>query len=220
MAISFRDLDEPPLRSRHAPPIAILRVVPWTDGSQCGEFDPRSRYVERFWLSVLGPSAVWMLRRLAEGLDDHPEGFELDLDDLACRLGLGRSSSRHSPLRRAIGRCAHFGLVLPCDDDVLKTRQRFPPVPRRHVLRMPIELQEEHRGWQSIAATANDGLLLRRRARLLALDLRELDVDVASIELRLLRRGIHPATAFEAAHWAWSAATGADQVKGVALSRV
>ena len=156
---------------------------------------------------------MWILRRLAEGLDDRPEGFDLDLDDLAASLGLGRSSSRHAPLRRAIGRCTHFGLVRQSDDEILESRRRLPQVPRRHLFRMPLTLQEEHRAWGSTTA-ATDGLLLRRRARLLALDLRELDVDPASIERYLLRRGVHPATAFEAARWAWSAAAESDRPSG------
>src|SRR6187399_2652384 len=53
-----------------------LTVVAWFDPflAQQG-YDPRSAYVERFWLGVLGPSATWLLRRLARGLDSHPDGF-------------------------------------------------------------------------------------------------------------------------------------------------
>jgi hypothetical protein len=187
-------------------------VVTWEDAADDGQFDPRSRYVERFWLSVLGPSAVWILRRLADGLDDRPDGFDLDLDDLAGHLGLGRSTSRHAPLRRAIGRCSHFGLVRESGEEVLESRRRLPQVPRRHLFRMPTTLREEHRHWESATDGADDGLLLRRRARLVALDLRELGVDDGSIERHLLRRGVHPAIAFEAARWAWSPAAEADRL--------
>src|SRR5580693_4064481 len=95
-------LQAPTRAAPHTHSPTILRVVTWEDAADDGQFDPRSRYVERFWLSVLGPSAVWILRRLADGLDDRPDGFDLDLDDLAGHLGLGRSTSRHAPLRRAI----------------------------------------------------------------------------------------------------------------------
>jgi hypothetical protein len=39
--------------------IPTLRVLPWPDPviDQVG-YDPRSRYVERFWLGILGPVRV------------------------------------------------------------------------------------------------------------------------------------------------------------------
>ena len=45
-----------------------LQVLPWSDPviDQLG-YDPRSRYVERFWLGILGPSATWLMRYLVDG---------------------------------------------------------------------------------------------------------------------------------------------------------
>ena len=37
--------------------------------------DPRSDYVETFWLTVLGPSAVFTLRRFAHWLDHEEDVF-------------------------------------------------------------------------------------------------------------------------------------------------
>ena len=50
-----------------------LHVVRWHDPliDQLG-YDPRSRYVEQFWLGVLGPSTTLLIRHLADALD----GFE------------------------------------------------------------------------------------------------------------------------------------------------
>ncbi len=47
------------------PSVAILPVRPWPDGviDALGH-DPRSLYVERFWLGILGPSTTWLLRFL------------------------------------------------------------------------------------------------------------------------------------------------------------
>ena len=47
--------------------IPTLQVLPWSDPviDQVG-YDPRSRYVERFWLGILGPSATWLMRYLVE----------------------------------------------------------------------------------------------------------------------------------------------------------
>ena len=43
-----------------------LTIRPWPDEviDRLG-FDPRSPYVERFWLGVLGPSTTWLMRRFA-----------------------------------------------------------------------------------------------------------------------------------------------------------
>jgi GNAT superfamily N-acetyltransferase len=182
-----------------------MHVVEWRDSSLAeAGVDPRSCYVEMFWLPALGPSTTWLLRRLADRLDAEPDGFDLALDETARGLGLGWSDSRHAPLRRAIERCVRYGLARRDSPRLLSVRRRLPPVPRRHLLRLPVALQEQHRAWESAELDPGEAVRLRRRARLVALDLRDLGVDDACIERHLLRRGVHPATAFEAARWVWS----------------
>ena len=176
--------------------------------------DPRSLYVETFWLGVLGPSATWLLRRLADRLDIEPEGFELDLDETARGLGVGLSDRRDSPLRRAIERCLRYGMARRPGADSLAVRRHVPLVARRQLMRLPLALQERHRTWETERQDPDEAVRLRRRTRLVALDLRELGVDDACIERHLLRRGVHPATAFEAARWAWSPEGEADRPYG------
>jgi hypothetical protein len=191
---------------------ATLRVERWARPEVTGTtFDARAHYVEQFWLPVLGPSAIWLLRRLADRFDDDPDGFEFDLDEAARCLGLGASASRHAPLRRALARCVRFGLARRPAAEKLEVVERLPRVLPRHLIRLPISLQEQHRAWVDAEARADESVRLRRQARLVALDLRELGVDDASIERHLLRRGVHPATAFEAARWAWSPESEADR---------
>ena len=36
-----------------------------------------------FWLGVLGPTATWLMRRLAAGLDHQPDGYQIDLASTA-----------------------------------------------------------------------------------------------------------------------------------------
>ena len=76
-------------------------VRPWIDPVVDDDgFDPRSRYVELFWLGVLGPTATWLMRRLVAGLDS-PEGYDLDLDATARAMGLSYSADgRHRSARR------------------------------------------------------------------------------------------------------------------------
>ena len=90
----------------------VLHVRPWPDDviDHLGH-DPRSTYVEDYWLSLLGPSTTWLLRRLAAGFEYSPEGFDLDLAETARSLGLGDRSGRHSPFVRSINRTVQFGLA-------------------------------------------------------------------------------------------------------------
>src|SRR3954468_992994 len=69
-------IPDPPLPHDH------LHVTPWPDPviDALGH-DPRSLYVEQFWLGILGPSTTWLLRRLVAGLEAEPAGFELPLAD-------------------------------------------------------------------------------------------------------------------------------------------
>ena len=52
--------------------------------------DPRSLYVETFWLPTLGPTAVLLLRHLAAKFDESPKGIELPVADTSQALGVGQ----------------------------------------------------------------------------------------------------------------------------------
>ena len=78
------------------PPQATIR--PWVDPVvDVRGHDPRSTYVERYWLSVIGPTATWIMRRFAECFDAQPDGFELDLDHMASTMGLSFTKGMASP---------------------------------------------------------------------------------------------------------------------------
>jgi hypothetical protein len=128
----------------------ILAVRPWPDPviDDLG-FDPRSVYVERFWLGVLGPSTTWLLRRIAAGFDDQPDGFDLPLGDTARALGLGDRGGRHSPFLRSVNRTIQFELAYPSGVDQLAVRRCLPPLSRRQVAKLPAELQASHQRWQA-----------------------------------------------------------------------
>jgi len=181
-----------------------LRICAWPDAviESLGH-DPRSWYVETFWLGVLGPSTTWLLRRLVAGLEERPDGYELALADTARALGLGDRGGRHSPFLRALHRTVLFELAEPRPDGVLAVRRRLPPLSRRHVLRLPASLQEVHRCWQEeqLQLPSHDGQ--RRRSRQLALSLLELGENREATEHQLLRWRYHPAMAQESTAWAW-----------------
>src|SRR5215831_455490 len=69
-----------PMNTAPAFPADSLTIKPWPDAViDTVGLDPRSAYVETFWLGVLGPSTTWLLRRLVNGLEASPSGYDLDL---------------------------------------------------------------------------------------------------------------------------------------------
>jgi hypothetical protein len=181
----------------------ILPVRPWPDGviDALGH-DPRSAYVERFWLSILGPSTTWLVRFLANRLDASPEGFDLDLAATASALGLGSRGGRHSPFMRALSRCCQFDVAEARADGTLAVRRKLPPLTRRQILRLSPELVAAHQAWQESELRTPVHEQQRRRGRRLALSLLELGEDVDDTEQQLARWGFHPALCREATAWA------------------
>jgi hypothetical protein len=159
-------------------------IRPWVDPvvDQRGH-DPRSLYVERFWLSVIGPTATWILRRFAEGFDAAPDGFVLDLDHTAKTMGLSFEKNVASPFGKALHRCVMFGVAHPTSDG-FNVRRRLPTVAQRHLNRLPADLRAEHEEWN-------------RRTHL---------IDGRELEQRLIAAGIPPVAAVRATEFAaWAA---------------
>jgi hypothetical protein len=122
-----------------------LHVIPWTDPViDLRGFDPTSAYVELCWLPVIGPSATWMLRRLAAGLTPHPEGYPVDIVELAAALGLGTGTGRNSPVLRTLRRLGTFGLARAQDEVTVGVRRRVPPLVQPQVRRLTVPLQRAH----------------------------------------------------------------------------
>ena len=122
-----------------------LRVEPWLDPviDNLGH-DPRSAYVETFWLPVLGPSTTWLLRHLTTRLEESPDGVELDVDETARSLGLGERLGPNAPFARTLKRCVDFGMAEWRGPLHLAVRRRLPPLARRHLRRLPESLQARH----------------------------------------------------------------------------
>ena len=133
-------------------PLPTLHILPWPDPviDKVGH-DPRSAYVEQYWLAVLGPASILLLRHLANRFDDEPDGFELDLETCARSLGLGPALGRWGPIQRTVSRCATFGMVRRWGGDRLMARRLLPPLARHHVARLPDHLQRRHQAWLEAA---------------------------------------------------------------------
>jgi hypothetical protein len=174
---------------------AVVTIAPWVDPvvDRRGH-DPRSSYVERFWLGTLGPTATWLVRRLAAGFDDQPEGYELDLATTAQALGLSYSRGASSAFSKAFGRCVMFGLAHQRSDGYA-VRRMLPDVARRHLSRLPTGLQREHEHW--LEASRSHRLEVLQRARSLAVAMIDAGDDTELIEAQLVAVGIPATTAAE-----------------------
>jgi hypothetical protein len=176
-----------------------LRIVRWIDPvADPHGVHPCSRYVELYWLGIVGPSTAWLLRRLSYGLDVHQDGFDLDLTETARSLGLGDRMGKNSPFRRALQRLCTFELARPHGPGGLAVRTRIPPLPLRHLSRLPQPLQQSHRRWLS-EQQLPEPEQMRRRARRLAGGLASSGRSQAEIEKQLGSWQFHPAVAFWAA---------------------
>ncbi len=175
----------------------VLHVVPWHDPVvDAHGMHPCSRYVELYWLGVLGPSTTWLLRRITYGLEVHDSGFALDLAETARSLGLGGRLGHSSPFRRALRRLVAFELARPHGPEGLAVRTRVPPLPLRHLQRLPTSLQRSHQRFLA-EQRLPDVERSRRRATRLATGLAASGHDAPAIEAALARWQFHPAVTFQ-----------------------
>jgi len=183
--------------------VPMIHITAWEDPvvDLLGH-DPRSTYVERFWLAILGPSTTFLMRHVAAALELHPDGFDLDLADAAKSLGLGTRGGHGAPFVRALARSGQFHLSRAAGGADLAVRRRIPPLTRQQVLRLPPALRDEHDAWQQAAQAQPTVEERRTRARRLALSLLELGETGEATEHQLHRWKIHPALAHEALRWA------------------
>lgn len=185
------------------PALEALTIRPWPDPviDSLGH-DPRSTYVETYWLGILGPSTTWLLRRIVADLERSPAGFDLALGETAKALGLGCRGGRHSPFIRSLSRLVQFE-VAQVHGTSLAVRRKLPPLNRRQLIRLPEALQAQHQAMQEADLRRPPFDQVRRRSRQLALSLLELGEDLEAAERQLLRWRYHPALARESAAWAW-----------------
>lgn len=180
-----------------------LTIHPWPDSViDTVGLDPRSDYVERYWLGIIGPSTTWLLRHLVDGLERSPGGFELDMAETAGRIGIGFQGGRNSPFCRTINRLVQFELAREEGAGVIAVRRKVPPLSRRQLMRLPESLQTSHQAWTDGQARSSRLEGQRRRSRQLALSLFELGEEPGDVERQLLRWGYHPALCYESTRWA------------------
>lgn len=188
------------------PGLPLVWVEAWPEPDGDGlRHDLRSDYVETFWLPVLGPSSVLLLRLLAGRLAAAPGGFTLDLAEAARMLGIGHRGGRNGPMNRTLERCCAFGATRLDHGHQLLVHETLATLGTRQVARLPATLQQRH------AAAVRDAAhrpppapieAMRVRCRTLALSLLELGEGPEDAEAQLHRWRFHPAMAHESVTWA------------------
>lgn len=182
---------------------ATLTIVPWPEPliDTVGH-DPRSLYVETFWLPTLGPTALLLLRHLASRFDESPATFELNVADTSQALGVGHREGANAPIVRSLARLEQFDLA--CSDPrspTIAVRRNLPPIHRRHLRRLPLTIQRRHAQLAEARLGEPPHAQARRRARRLALVLLEQGDDFDHVERILASMGFHPAIGHDAARW-------------------
>jgi hypothetical protein len=182
----------------------MLTIQPWPDPiiDTVGH-DPRSLYVETFWLPTLGPTALLLLRHLATRFDERPGPVELPVAEASQALGLGDREGHSSPIVRSLARLETFDLACSDGQTTVAVRRNLPPVQRRHLRRLPSNLQSMHAAWTEARLAEAPHTEARRRARRLALAMLEEGGDADHVERVLYTTGFHPAICHDAARWAW-----------------
>ena len=192
------------MRSFALPPECHHLVIrPWHDAVVDGVgYDLRSRYVERFWLSLLGPTSTCFLRYLADQFETTTDEFELDLISCSAAIGLGRGVGRTSAMSKTIGRCCSFKVARMVNRRTLEVRQRLAPLSTRQVKQLPDPLRDEHARWLHDHTDPATQAALTVQARRLALSLLRWGVNVEGTEQQLQRWRFPSAIAQAATTWA------------------
>jgi hypothetical protein len=117
-----------------------------------GLFALEAAYVEDYWMSAVGPSAVAILRYVARRAAAYADpGVTDDAAELGCVFGLGAGTGRWSPLLKTLDRLHHFGIaqwdIAPVDADTLAAISiygRLDAVPLGYLRRWSAHRQAAH----------------------------------------------------------------------------
>lgn len=185
-------------------------MTPWTDEEvEASGFDIRSAYSETFWLPILGPSVMWLLRSIAGRFDDEPESFVLDFDETARSLGMRFNGSRNSPFNRSLCRVVTFSMGFMVDDDTIAVRTILPRLRPGQLQRLSPMLQTRHHN--ELRRVAEDEEREADRATHVATTLLSLGDSPDLVERQLVNWGIERRVASLAVNVAWADKARAEQ---------
>lgn len=134
----------------------VISLRRWIDDGPTAGVDPRSRYVDHFWIPTLGPTAVCLARTLMRMIAREGRAVVVRTEDLASILGL-HDADATADLERAIGLLAEHGIVAREHGEPevhLVVRSQFPYLDEALVAALPGELGAAHRAPYSLQAAA------------------------------------------------------------------
>lgn len=182
--------------------VEIANILPITDPSRDPDnFDPRSEYAGTFWLPVLGPSTMWLMRKFAERFDHEPDGFELDLLETSHCLGITGSGGRNNAFHRALNRAVSFHMGRTVDQTTIAIRRFMPQLHQGQINRLPTRLQRKHA--EMIAEHPRSQAEELVRAHKISLTLLTMGDSPDDVEQQLISWGHGANLAKEAVDTAW-----------------
>jgi hypothetical protein len=149
-----RSLTEPSLNGASK----MLAFQPWNDPhfDRWGS-EPRSSYVERFWLPVLGPSSIVLARNIMAAFDSNNGGYRINSAVQAGSVGLAPGQ-----LRRVIERLVGFGLAKYCDPNTVALRTAWPLIGSSAIRQLPKAISQLHSDWILLTDTLDPDSVQQR----------------------------------------------------------
>ena len=124
---------------------ASLRILHWRDPILDSHgFGVDSEYAELFWLPTLGPSVLWLLRRVATFLISNNDSVAIESELLGAMLGLKFGKARDSLIEKTIRRCIYFSVARPTGSDSIAFKTSLGPLSQRQLERLPEPLRALH----------------------------------------------------------------------------
>ncbi len=181
-----------------------IALIPWLDQRiDALGHDPRSAYVEQFWLATLGPSTTWFLRHCADLLEE-TGSTRVSLRETASTLGIGYEGGARSAMAKTVARACRFQAARSVGSTTLAVRLRLPRLSHRQVQRLPESVQRRHGEFLAVNSIPDAVDQQQPRARRMALCLVECGDTISEAERQLACMTFHPAVVAEAVRWAWS----------------
>ncbi len=124
---------------------SALELRTWTDppGGGIG-VDPRSPYVDHFWVPAIGPVAVCMAQLLIRTVNRESAGLVVALTDLATRLGVGVGETGLAALGEALHALEAAAVVQLAEDGSVLVRSELPYLGPTELAHLPQTLRATH----------------------------------------------------------------------------
>jgi len=181
----------------------VITLIPWIDHRvDAFGHDPRSTYVEQFWLGTLGPSTTWFLRHCANLLDA-ADSTSVNLRETASTLGIGHEGGSGGAMSKTVARACRLRAARSVGSANLAVRLRLPQLGSRQLQRLPEPVRRLHQEFIAVDLSRDAVCRQQSRARRLAVCLIESGDSFEQTEGLLARMSYHPAIVAEAVRWAW-----------------